>query len=66
MSLVVCAAMVSIAFWATATWWFGIPTSESHALIAGVSGAAIALQRGIGGIIPVNGSKSFTGLSFGR
>ena len=41
-----CAAMVAIVLWATAAWWFGIPTSESHALIAGISGAAIALQRG--------------------
>ncbi len=49
-----CAAMFAIVLWATAAWWFGIPTSESHALIAGISGAAIALQRGIQGI---NGSE---------
>lgn len=45
-----CAALFAIVLWATAAWWFGIPTSESHALIAGLSGAAIALQGGIGGI----------------
>lgn len=45
-----CAALFAIVLWATVAWWFGIPTSESHALIAGISGAAIALQRGIGGI----------------
>jgi len=45
-----CAAMFAIVVWATAAWWFGIPTSESHALIAGISGAAIALQGGISGI----------------
>jgi PiT family inorganic phosphate transporter len=45
-----CAALIAIVLWATVAWWFGIPTSESHALIAGISGAAIALQRGIGGI----------------
>jgi len=45
-----CAALFAIVIWATAAWWFGIPTSESHALIAGISGAAIALQRGIKGI----------------
>lgn len=49
-----CAALISIVVWATAAWWFGIPTSESHALIAGISGAAIALQGGISGI---NGSE---------
>lgn len=48
------AAMVSIVVWAIAAWWFGIPTSESHALIAGISGAAIAIQKGFSGI---NGSE---------
>ena len=33
-----------------AAWRFGTPTSESHALIAGVSGAAIALHGGMDGI----------------
>ena len=44
------AAMVAIVVWAVAAWFFGINTSESHALIAGVSGAAIALQGGFSGI----------------
>ena len=29
-----------VVLWAAAAWWWGIPTSESHALVAGVSGAA--------------------------
>ena len=45
-----CAALFAIIVWATAAWYFGIPTSESHALIAGLSGAAIALQGGFSGI----------------
>ncbi|NLZ34768.1 MAG: inorganic phosphate transporter [Clostridiales bacterium] len=45
-----CAALFAIVVWATTAWYFGIPTSESHALIAGLSGAAIALQGGIRGI----------------
>jgi PiT family inorganic phosphate transporter len=45
-----CAALLAIVLWATAAWAFGIPTSESHALIAGLSGAAIALQGGFAGI----------------
>lgn len=49
-----CAALFGIVIWATAAWAFGIPTSESHALIAGISGAAIALQGGFSGI---NGSE---------
>lgn len=48
--IALCASLFAIVLWATAAWWFGIPTSESHALIAGLSGAAIALQGGIGGI----------------
>ncbi|MBE6537862.1 MAG: inorganic phosphate transporter [Ruminococcaceae bacterium] len=49
-----CAALFAIVLWATAAWWFGIPTSESHALIAGLSGAAIALHGSFDGI---NGSE---------
>lgn len=45
-----CAALVAIVIWAVTAWYFGIPTSESHALIAGLSGAAIALQGGASGI----------------
>ncbi|MEF9852526.1 MAG: inorganic phosphate transporter [Hydrogenoanaerobacterium sp.] len=52
--IALCAALFAIVVWATAAWAFGIPTSESHALIAGVSGAAIALHSGFGGI---NGSE---------
>lgn len=46
--IALCAALFAIVVWATAAWAFGIPTSESHALIAGVSGAAIAIQGGQG------------------
>ncbi|PWL41625.1 inorganic phosphate transporter [Christensenella sp. MSJ-20] len=49
-SQALCAAMFAIVVWATAAWRFGIPTSESHALIAGLSGAAIALHGGLSGI----------------
>ncbi|MEG0649679.1 MAG: inorganic phosphate transporter [Oscillospiraceae bacterium] len=52
--LALCAALIAIIIWAVAAWYFGIPTSESHALIAGLSGAAIALQGGLSGI---NGSE---------
>ena len=52
--IALCAAMFAIVLWAVAAWYFGIPTSESHALIAGLSGAAIALQGSFSG---VNGSE---------
>ncbi|NHM16289.1 inorganic phosphate transporter [Eggerthellaceae bacterium zg-887] len=38
------AAMVAIIVWGSVAWYFGIPTSQSHSLIAGLTGAAIALQ----------------------
>ena len=48
------AALFAIVLWATLAWVFGIPTSESHALIAGLTGSAIALQ---GSFESVNGSE---------
>lgn len=49
-SVALCAALFAIVVWATAAWKFGIPTSESHALIAGLSGGAIALHSSLSGI----------------
>lgn len=66
-----CAALLAIVIWAIAAWYFGIPTSESHALIAGISGAAIALQGGFAGINGAEWMKVIyglvlsTGLGFG-
>ncbi len=37
------AALAATVLWAVLAWRFGIPTSESHALIAGLTGAALAL-----------------------
>lgn len=45
-----CAALVAIVVWSGTSWWFGLPTSESHALVAGLAGAAIAVHGGFGGI----------------
>lgn len=56
-----CAALFAIVVWAIAAWWFGIPTSESHALIAGISGAAIALG-GANGIVWGEWAKVLYGL----
>lgn len=38
------AAQLSIVLWSTSAWKFGIPTSESHALIAGLMGAGMSLK----------------------
>ncbi len=37
-------------FWNLFTWWFGLPSSSSHALIGGLCGAAIATASEIGRI----------------
>lgn len=60
--IALCAALFAIVIWATAAWWFGIPTSESHALIAGISGAAIALHNGLSGINGAEWIKVIYGL----
>ena len=40
--LIVFAGLIGAIFWNLATWWFGLPSSSSHALIGGVVGAMIA------------------------
>ena len=41
-SLVVMAALISAIAWNLITWYFGIPSSSSHALIGSLAGAALA------------------------
>ena len=48
--IALCAALFSIVVYSVGASVFGIPTSESHSLIAGLTGAAIAIQQGIGGV----------------
>lgn len=60
--IALCAAMAAIVIWATAAWYFGIPTSESHALIAGISGAAVAVQGNFSGINPKEWLKVLYGI----
>ncbi|MGX6962535.1 inorganic phosphate transporter [Vagococcus xieshaowenii] len=38
------AALFAIVVWAVLSWYYAMPTSESHALIAGLTGAAMALS----------------------
>ena len=38
------AAMVGIIAWSTLAWVYGLPTSESHALVAGLTGAGLAVR----------------------
>lgn len=54
-------SLFAIVVWAVAAWYFGIPTSESHALIAGLTGSAMALG-GIGAVNMNEWSKVLIGL----
>jgi PiT family inorganic phosphate transporter len=49
------AAMAAICLFAAAAWGFGVPTSESHALVAALAGAALAL-----------GGAQFGGAAWGK
>jgi len=39
---VVIAAVLTVIIWSTVGWFYGIPTSESHELVAGLAGAGLA------------------------
>jgi PiT family inorganic phosphate transporter len=39
---VVLAALIGASIWNLMTWWWGIPSSSSHALIGGLAGAVVA------------------------
>ncbi|MDO4798281.1 MAG: inorganic phosphate transporter [Coriobacteriales bacterium] len=58
------AATVGIVAWGVGAWAFGIPTSESHALIAGLTGAAIAVHGDLGGVNMDEWVKVIYGLVF--
>lgn len=57
------AAMVGIVFWSTLAWYYGLPTSESHALIAGLTGAALA-TAGPSALVWSGWRKVLIGLGF--
>jgi inorganic phosphate transporter, PiT family len=47
---VVLAALAGAVVWNLITWWLGLPSSSSHALIGGLGGAAIA-KAGVGSLL---------------
>jgi PiT family inorganic phosphate transporter len=59
----VAAAMVGIVFWSTLAWYYGLPTSESHALVAGLAGAGLAVA-GPDALLWDGWRKVLVGLSF--
>lgn len=53
---VILAGIIAAIIWNLITWWFGIPSSSSHALMGGVIGSAVAHAGGFshGGIDVIN------------
>jgi PiT family inorganic phosphate transporter len=47
---VICAALLGAIVWNLITWYFGIPSSSSHAIIGGFAGAAVA-KAGFGALL---------------
>ena len=60
MMVVILAAVIGAVFWNIMTWRFGIPSSSTHALIGGLSGAAM----GFGGGAMINWGFSEAFFSF--
>jgi len=60
MLLVIFSGLLSAIFWNLFTWWFGIPSSSSHALIGAFAGAAIAY----GGFSAINSEPIIKTISF--
>src|SRR3712207_3928891 len=44
---IVFAALIGAIVWNLITWWFGLPSSSSHALIGGLVGAALAAAHSV-------------------
>jgi PiT family inorganic phosphate transporter len=49
-SYVILAGLIGAISWDLITWWFGLPTSSSHALIGGYAGAAMARAAHLRGV----------------
>ncbi|MCL4214605.1 MAG: inorganic phosphate transporter family protein [Gemmatimonadales bacterium] len=54
---VILAGLIGAIVWNLITWWYGIPSSSSHALIGGYAGAAVT-KAGFGAIIAAGWTKT--------
>ncbi len=61
--ITVVSALLSAIIWDLITWYFGLPTSSSHAILSGLVGAAVA-TGGFGTIIRAGVYKILAGLIF--
>jgi PiT family inorganic phosphate transporter len=59
----VAGAMLAIVVWSTLAWYYGLPTSESHALVSGLAGAGLA-TAGPGVLLWEGWQKVLYGLAF--
>jgi PiT family inorganic phosphate transporter len=50
-SNIIFATLMGACLWNLITWWFGLPTSSSHALMGGLAGSAV-VKSGIGSLVP--------------
>ena len=54
---IILAAVLGALFWNLITWWIGLPTSSSHALIGGLAGAALVASGPqsvmVGGLVKI-------------
>src|SRR5258706_5044432 len=56
-STVVLGGLIGAIAWDLVTWWLGLPTSSSHALIGGYAGAAVA-EKGFAAVNPQRLAKT--------
>ncbi|MGH9942567.1 MAG: inorganic phosphate transporter [Pyrinomonadaceae bacterium] len=52
---VLLAGLLGAIIWNLITWYLGLPTSSSHALVGGYAGAAIVAYGGVGGLLKPEG-----------
>ncbi len=52
---VLCAGLMGAIAWNLVTWYLGLPTSSSHALIGGYAGAAVVAFHGVSGLLKPEG-----------
>ncbi len=50
--------LIGAIVWNLITWYYGIPSSSSHALVGGYAGAAVAAYSGFGVILPSGWTKT--------
>src|SRR4051812_47201478 len=62
--LTILAALLGAIVWNLFTWWLGLPSSSSHALIGGLCGASLATAKGNWEVL-IWSAKDAKGVHFG-